>query len=81
MIIKVLGAGCAKCKALEQKLINLKNQHQLDFEIEKVSQLNDIMAYGVMITPALVINEKIMCSGKIPRDEEILNWIKEVQSA
>jgi len=81
MIIKVLGTGCSKCKLLEQKLINLKNQYQLDFELEKVTVLNDIMNYGIMMTPGLVINEKVLSSGKVPKDDEILNWIKEVQSA
>ncbi len=75
--VKVLGTGCAKCKALEQRLINLKEKHQLNFELEKVTQLDDIMNYGVMMTPGLVINEKVMSSGKVPKDEEILKWIRE----
>ena len=81
MIVKILGTGCAKCKALEQKLINLKSRHQLDFEIEKVTQLNDIMSYDVMMTPGLVINEKLVSSGKVSKDDEILKWIKEAQNA
>ena len=77
MIVKVLGSGCTKCKALEQKVIDLKAKHDLDIDIEKVTQLNDIMAYGVMMTPALVINEKVKSSGKIPKDEDVLAWIDE----
>ena len=77
MIVKVLGAGCAKCKALEQQLIDLKDKHKLDIDIEKVTQLNDIIAYGAMMTPGLVINEKLKCAGKVPKDEELLTWIKE----
>jgi len=77
MKIKVLGSGCTKCKLLEQKLLQLKETNQLAFEIEKVTQLNDIMAYGVMMTPGLVINEKVVSSGKVPKDEEILKWIQE----
>ena len=77
MKIKILGAGCTKCKLLEQKLLQLKEAHQLDFEIDKVTQLNDIMAYGVMMTPGLVINEQVKSYGKIPKDEEIIKWIKE----
>jgi small redox-active disulfide protein 2 len=77
MKIKVLGSGCTKCKLLEQKLLKLKETNQLAFEIEKVTQLNDIMAYGVMMTPGLVINEKVVSSGKVPKDEEILKWIQE----
>lgn len=77
MIVKVLGSGCTKCKLLEQRLDDLKAKHQLEIEIEKVTQLNDIINYGVMMTPGLVINEKVKSSGKIPQDEEILKWIQE----
>ena len=52
--------------------------YEMDFDIEKVTQLNDIMAYGVMMTPGLVINEKIKSIGKVPSEEELLKWIKEV---
>jgi small redox-active disulfide protein 2 len=76
MIVKILGTGCAKCKTLEQKIIALKEKHELDIQIEKVIQLEDIMHYGVMMTPGLVINEKVMSSGKVPSDQEILNWIE-----
>ena len=81
MIVKVLGTGCAKCKALENRLITLKEKHHLDFELGKVTQLNDIMVYGVMMTPGLVINEVVKASGKIPDDTQILNWIKEAANA
>jgi len=77
MIVKVLGSGCTKCKLLEDRLVDLKAKHQLEIEIEKVTQLNDIVTYGVLMTPGLVINEKVMSSGKLPQDEEILKWIQE----
>ena len=77
MIVKVLGTGCSKCKTLEQRLYDLKEKYQMDFEIQRVSQLNDIMVYGVMMTPGLVINEQLKISGKLPKDEEILKWIGE----
>lgn len=77
MVIKLLGSGCTKCKLLEQKLLRLKENHQLSFEIEKVTQLNDIIAYGIMMTPGLVINEAVKSYGKIPKDEEILQWIQD----
>jgi small redox-active disulfide protein 2 len=80
MIIKVLGTGCAKCKALEQRLITLKEKHQLDFELEKVTQLNDIMTYGVMMTPGLVINEVVKASGKVPDEVQIIKWIKDTSN-
>ena len=77
MIIKVLGTGCTKCKALERKLIDLKAKHNLNFEIEKVTQLNDIMNYGVMMTPGLMIDEQLKSVGKVPKDDQLLKWIKE----
>jgi small redox-active disulfide protein 2 len=77
MIVKVLGSGCTKCKLLEKRLVDLKAKHKLEIEIEKVTQLNDIMNYNVMMTPGLVINEKVKSSGKLPQDEEILKWIQE----
>jgi len=75
--VKVLGPGCSKCKLLEQKLINLRSSNQLDFEVEKVNQLDEIMSYGIMMTPGLVINGQVKSSGTIPKDEQIINWIKE----
>ena len=77
MIVKVLGTGCTKCQTLKKKLENLKEKHQLRIEIEQITQLEDIMKYGVMMTPGLLINEKVMSSGKIPKDSEILRWIEE----
>ena len=77
MIVKVLGSGCTKCKTLEQRLNDLKAKHSLNIDIEKVTQLDDIIAYGVMMPPGLVINEKIISVGKVPKDEELLEWIKE----
>ena len=81
MIVKVLGTGCAKCKALEQRLITLKGKNNLDIQIEKITQLNDIMSYGIMMTPGLVINEVVKSSGKIPDDLQILKWIEEESNA
>ena len=75
--VKVLGPGCSKCKLLEQKLINLRSSNQLDFEVEKVNQLDEIMSYGILMTPGLVINGQVKSSGTIPKDEQIINWIKE----
>jgi len=77
MIVKVLGTGCTKCTVLYECLLDLKAEHQLDIEIEKVTKLTEIMNYGVMMSPGLVINNQVKCSGKIPADDEILNWIKE----
>ncbi|MGD9900133.1 MAG: thioredoxin family protein [Calditrichaceae bacterium] len=75
--VKVLGAGCTKCKALEQKLNDIKIRHKLELEIEKVTQLDEIMNYGVMMTPGLVINEKLRSTGKVPDENQLLKWIEE----
>jgi small redox-active disulfide protein 2 len=75
MVVKVLGSGCAKCKALEQRIIALKTKHTLNIDIEKITRLDEIMAYGVMMTPGLVIDGKLKSMGKLPKDEEILKWI------
>jgi len=78
MIIKVLGTGCTKCKTLEKRLIELKAKHQLDIDIEKVTHLDDIMEYGVMMTPGLVIDGKVKSVGKVPTEDELFMWIREV---
>jgi small redox-active disulfide protein 2 len=77
MIVKVLGTGCPKCKTLEKRLLDLKAKYQLDVDIEKVTQLSDIMAYGVMMTPGLVIDGKLKSVGKVPQEDELLKWIRE----
>lgn len=77
MVVRILGTGCTKCKTLEKRVLDLKEKHQLDFQIEKVTQLDDILVYGVMMTPGLVIDEKVVSFGKVPKDEEILKWIQE----
>ncbi len=77
MIIKVLGTGCSKCKLLTKRLEEIKQNHQLNFQLESVTQLDDIMSYGVMMTPGLVIDEKLKAVGKVPNEQQILNWIQE----
>ena len=77
MIIKVLGTGCTKCKLLKQKLEQLKSDNNLDFDLEEVTQLDEIMGYGIMMTPGLVIDEEVKSVGKVPKDSELLNWIRE----
>lgn len=77
MIIKILGMGCANCK----KLYELAEEGALDLNIdvtfEKVEDIKKIMSYGIMRTPALVINEKVKVYGRIPNKEEIKKYIVE----
>ena len=75
--IKILGAGCAKCRKLEVKVKELINKYNINAEVVKIQDLNEMIKYGIMMTPALVINEKLKSFGNIPKDEQIINWIKE----
>jgi small redox-active disulfide protein 2 len=77
MNIKILGTGCSKCVTLEKKVRELIKQNSIEAEIQKVSELQDIMKYGIMMTPGLVINEKVVSFGSVPKDNQILQWIKE----
>ena len=76
MTIQVLGADCSKCKALEAKLRALVATHQLSVDIEKISDIQEIMKYGVMMTPGLVIDGVLKSYGTIPKDDQLLNWMK-----
>ncbi|HOY84556.1 MAG: thioredoxin family protein [Candidatus Cloacimonetes bacterium] len=71
MIIKILGTGCPKCKKLEANALLAMEQSGIEATVEKVTDLNAIMNYGVMMTPALVIGEKVVSSGKVLSPEEI----------
>jgi len=75
--IKILGIGCPKCRKLEEKVKVIVSANNINAEVEKVSNVNDMMKYGIMMTPGLVVNEKLKSNGSIPKDELILNWIKE----
>ncbi|HEY5536869.1 MAG TPA: thioredoxin family protein [Ignavibacteria bacterium] len=77
MNIKILGVGCSRCKKLEQQVRDLVAKNNINTEIEKVTDIQDMIKYGIMATPGLVINEKLKSSGILPKDEQILNWIKE----
>ncbi len=71
MEIKILGTGCARCKTLEKLTRDAVTEAGIVADIEKVEDIVKIMAYGVMNTPALVINQKVALSGRIPSLAEI----------
>ena len=77
MIIKILGTGCAKCEKLERTAREVLSELSVDAQVEKVKDLDAIMAYGVMMTPGLVIDETVKSAGKIPSAEQIKSWIQE----
>lgn len=71
MEIKVLGTGCAKCKTLEKLTREVVEEMELAASIEKVEDIQKIMEFGVMSTPALVINGEVAFSGKLPKSKEL----------
>lgn len=71
MKIEILGIGCAKCHKLEEMVRDVVTKEDIDAEISKVQDFKKIMSYGVMTTPALVIDGKVTAAGKIPSLEEI----------
>jgi small redox-active disulfide protein 2 len=80
MEIKILGTGCPKCKRLEQLAREAVEEAGVDeATIIHVTKMDEIMAYPILSTPGLVINEVLKSSGRLPRKEEIIQWIKEAQ--
>ncbi len=77
MEIKILGGGCPKCERLERLAREAVGELGIEATFTKVKEIDEIMAYDVMSTPALVINEEVKSSGRIPRQAEIAAWIKE----
>ncbi|HOP05194.1 MAG TPA: thioredoxin family protein [Tenuifilaceae bacterium] len=71
MEIKVLGTGCPKCKTLEQVTLKAVEELGVNANVSKVEDIVKIMNYGVMRTPALVIDEKVVLSGRIPTMDEL----------
>lgn len=75
--VKVLGSGCKKCLNLETKVKELIAVNNIDAVVEKVTDIKEMMNYGIMMTPGLVVNEQVKSYGIIPKDDQILNWLKE----
>lgn len=76
MKIEVLGMGCSNCNKLYQNVVEAVKQSGKEAEVTKVDDLKKIMSYGVMSTPALVIDGMVKVAGKVPKVEEITGWIK-----
>ena len=77
MTVKILGTGCPKCRKLEEKVRAVVELHSIDASVEKVTDLNEMMKYNIMMTPGLVINEKLKSGGIIPKEEQIHSWLQE----
>jgi len=76
MEIKILGTGCPNCITLEKRVRKVVEENAIDAKITLVKDIVDIMAYKVMSTPALVVNEDVKIKGRVPRNEEILEVLK-----
>lgn len=76
VIIKILGVGCPKCRRLKQKIHDVINKHHIDAEVIEVTNIDDMLQYGYMMTPGLVINEKLVSFGMVPKEDQILHWLK-----
>ena len=77
MRIKILGSGCAKCNRLEQLTRDAVAELGLEASFEHVKEMDKIMAYPIMTTPALVVNEQVLVSGRMPSKDELLGWLKD----
>ena len=76
MLIKILGSGCAKCQRLEQLTREAATELGIDAQFDHVREMDKIMAYPIMTTPALVIDEAVKVSGRMPSKDEISGWLK-----
>ena len=75
LTIKVLGSGCANCKKVEAIARQAVANMGVEAEVIKVTEYTDMMQYNIMSTPGLVINENIVCSGRIPTPAEVATWL------
>lgn len=73
--IQVLGSGCTKCKKTAELIEETARELGVDAQVTKVTDAQTIMTYGVMSTPAVVVDEQLVHSGSIPREEEIRQWL------
>jgi small redox-active disulfide protein 2 len=74
--IKVLGTGCANCKATQKLIKNVAQENGVEINIKKVEDMAKIMSYGVMSTPGVIIDGKVAHAGGIPDKKSILSWLK-----
>ncbi len=74
--VKVLGTGCPKCNELEKRVRKVAEDNDISIDLEKITKINEILKYDVMVTPGLVIDGEVKSAGKLPADKEILSWLE-----
>lgn len=75
MELKILGIGCANCQTLERRAREALGQLGVAADVEKVTDFDDIAAYGVMRLPALVVGDKVILAGRVPKTEELVSLL------
>ncbi len=75
IVIKVLDSGCPNCKKVVSIVERMADYMGLEARIEKIIDYGEIMSYPILSTPGLVINEKLVCSGRIPSEAEVSTWL------
>jgi len=75
--IQILGTGCPKCRKLTENTRAAADELGIEYEIEKVTDINEMMRFGVMVTPALAVDGQVKLAGKVPRVDEIKKTINE----
>lgn len=76
MIAKVLGGGCKNCQILAERVQQAAQELGLELEVVKVTDINEIMEYDILMTPGLVLDEKLVVSGKVPSVKELTNLLQ-----
>ncbi|KKG12570.1 MULTISPECIES: thioredoxin family protein [unclassified Methanosarcina] len=76
MKIEILGTGCTKCKKTKEAIEKVLKENGVEAEVVKVEDFETILNYGVMVTPAVVVDGEVKLAGKIPDEKEIRKWIE-----
>ncbi len=76
MKIKILGTHCKKCETLHKKINELIEKYNIDAAVEFIDDINEMLNYGIMMTPGLVINEEVKSFGIVPKEAQLLEWLQ-----